>query len=169
MFKSESISSYFNFCVCRPQKKIWHGSGIEGVRAKTAYCEAWHSDNPSNVGLASDLLRGQILGQENVGCHNKLVVLCVEIASHNNYHRRRRSLPPPAPVPFDFSTTSDNDNSLRNLTLEQYTQVLETYDQNSSTRALDLESERPSSSSIEEDQELLPHQYENNVEEEFDV
>jgi len=114
----------------RPQKKVWHGSGSGGVRAKTAYCEAWHSDNPSNVGLGSDLLRGQILGQENIGCNNKLVVLCVEIASHNNYHRRRRSLPQPADsATLEFSTY---DNTLKNLTFDQYSHVLDSYDQNSS-------------------------------------
>lgn len=107
---------------------IWHGSAAAGFRAKTAYCEAWHSDSPSNVGLASDLLKGQILGQENVGCNHKLAVLCIEIASHHHYRRRRRSI--------DLSSTSlpppelafDENELLKNLTLEQYTQLIEEYD-----------------------------------------
>ncbi|CAG7836225.1 unnamed protein product [Allacma fusca] len=76
-----------------PQKMAWHGSDPVGVREKSSYCEAWHSGSSSNVGLATDLLKGQVLGQENVGCNNKLIVLCVEIASQDHRRRRRRNAP----------------------------------------------------------------------------
>jgi hypothetical protein len=65
----------------------------------------------SSVGLASDLLKNQLLGQEKVGCNNKLIVLCIEIASQHNYRRRR------------------DVNENKDLTFEQYTHFLDHLDQ----------------------------------------
>jgi len=142
---------------------IWHGSATGGLRAKTAYCEAWHSDSPSNVGLASDLLKGQILGQENVGCSNKLAVLCIEIASHSHYQRRRRrSLSLVSPPSGGSSSPNhkvslwDEENSLRNLTLEEYTQIINEYDKElAGFQHLD---ERESEEEEADEEELSPQQ-----------
>lgn len=90
---------------------VWHGADPVGVRARQTYCEAWHSD--IGLGLASDMLKSELMGQEKVGCNNKLVVLCVEIASQHQYRRRR-----------DVHIDPQID-----LTYEQYSHFLEQYNQ----------------------------------------
>ncbi|XP_035710172.1 collagen alpha-1(XVIII) chain isoform X3 [Folsomia candida] len=111
-----------------PQKMVWHGADPSGVRARQSYCEAWHSDSSSNVGLASDILKHELLmGQEKIGCNNKLIVLCIEIASQHHYRRRRRDLDQNNDVddePLKNIQRHDDD-----LTYEQYTHFLEQYDQ----------------------------------------
>jgi hypothetical protein len=102
---------------------VWHGSDSGGIRDKSAYCEAWHSDTPSNIGLGSDLLKGQLLGQENLGCNNKLVVLCIEVASQHNYRRKRSSSDDESASKFDAN------HSFQNLTFEHYSQFLDEYDE----------------------------------------
>jgi hypothetical protein len=97
---------------------VWHGATATGVRAKQSYCEAWHTDSVSNVGLASDLTRSQLLGQEKVGCHNKLIVLCVEIASQS-YRRRRREAPvPPRTTLFGNRALNLDDDYDDNIILQ---------------------------------------------------
>jgi len=122
---------------------VWHGASSMGVRAKQSYCEAWHTDSVSHAGLASDLSRSQILGQETVGCDKKLIVLCIEIASQQHYRRRRdvrqeedeeiRNNNEEAASTKDervFSKTlfSRRNPKLSNLTFEEYTQLLDDYD-----------------------------------------
>ena len=102
------LSSYI-FSNCRPQKLVWHGAEASGSRDLRAYCEAWHSDAVNNQGLASDLLTSQLLAQVKVGCNNKLIVLCVEIASQHQARKRREA------------KNSD-------LSFQQYTQLLQDYD-----------------------------------------
>jgi len=97
----------------------WHGADLKGSRARQSYCEAWHSDKSSHLGLASDLLQGQLMGQQKVGCNHKLIVLCIEIASQQNYRRRRRSTWEPL---FQNGTL---------LTYEEYTQFLDIHDSQS--------------------------------------
>jgi len=91
-----------------PQKLIWHGAEAGGARAWQSYCDAWHTDSAANIGLASDLLKNELMGQEKVGCNQKLIVLCVEIASQHHYRRKREAV--------------------GNLTLEEYTRVVNDYD-----------------------------------------
>ncbi|XP_045116220.1 collagen alpha-1(XVIII) chain-like, partial [Portunus trituberculatus] len=76
-----------------PQKYIWHGSDIEGGRALSSFCDAWHSDSRDVVGLASSLQQNHLLSQEKHGCHNSFIVLCIEATSHaykSSGGRRRR-------------------------------------------------------------------------------
>lgn len=114
-FKFTTIKFLF-----RSQKLVWHGADASGARAHQSYCEAWHSDAGSSVGLASDLLKGELMGQERVGCNNKFIVLCVEIASQHHYRRKR-----------DTDAKNSNFPGISNsdLNLEQYTHFINQYDQ----------------------------------------
>lgn len=101
-----------------PQKMVWHGADEDGVRARSSYCEAWHSDSVTNVGLASDVLKNhELMDQQKVGCNNKLIVLCIEIASQHQYRRRRRDV-----QHGQHNNIEENDDD---LTFEQYTQFID--------------------------------------------
>lgn len=129
-----------------PQKIIWHGAESSGARAWQSYCDAWHTDSVSNVGLATDLIKNELMGQEKVSCNHKLIVLCIEIASQHHY-RRRRSIQDEEEVNEQNSEHSSPSSSLHelphnlkskysgkmhNLTFEEYTQFVDDYDQMSS-------------------------------------
>lgn len=75
----------------RPQKYIWHGSTANGERSLSSYCDAWNSDNQESVGLASSLLKRQLLGQELMSCQNSFAVLCIEATSQSRSRRRRHA------------------------------------------------------------------------------
>jgi len=71
-------------------------------------------------------LRSELMGQEKVGCNNKLIVLCIEIASQQFHYRRRRDVDGDnfySPVPPEEE----------DLSLEQYTQLIEDLDKESSS------------------------------------
>lgn len=125
-----------------PQKMVWHGADASGARAWQSYCDAWHTDSSSNIGLASDLIKGELLGQEKISCNHKLIVLCIEIASQHHYRRRRDlnsleaykveedeeiALPPHSPQHHPDLTKYSG--KLHNLTFEEYTQFIDDYDQ----------------------------------------
>ena len=57
------------------------------------YCDAWHSNEMHKFGIASNLLRGKLLGQEKYSCNNPFIVLCVETAAtsqEDNHFRNKR-------------------------------------------------------------------------------
>lgn len=100
---------HISFLPSRPHKYIWHGSDTQGERALSSFCDAWHSDSRDVVGLASSLLKNNLLAQEKRGCHNSYAVLCIEATSHaydQGSGRRRRH----ADLGFDYSP-SDSDSS----------------------------------------------------------
>lgn len=117
---------------------VWHGADVSGTRVAHAYCEAWHTDAQSNVGLASDLIKGELLGQEKISCNHKLVVLCIEIASQHHY-RRKRSVEEVEVEKGESETESDNLPNypelskyyglLHNLTFDEYSKFIEDYDE----------------------------------------
>lgn len=122
-----------------PQKMAWHGADVAGARAWQGYCDAWHTDAQSDVGLATDLVKGELLGQEKIGCNHKLIVLCIEIASQHHHRRKREALlstqeetnydnlsSAGTPRLPDLSKYSDN---IHNLTFEEYSQFIDDYDQ----------------------------------------
>ena len=114
-----------------PQKLVWHGADGTGTRVPHAYCEAWHTDAQSNVGLASDLIKGQLLGQEKISCNHKLIVLCIEIASQHHYRRRKRSLEVQGQSETGSEYLEDIDKyygRLHNLTFGEYSKFLKDYD-----------------------------------------
>lgn len=74
-----------------PQKYVWHGSSVHGERSLSSYCDAWNSDGQETVGLASSLLKKQLLGQELMSCQNSFVVLCIEATSQSGSRRRRHA------------------------------------------------------------------------------
>lgn len=62
---------------------LWHGADNLGQRDVDNYCDAWHSSQMHKFALASNLLRGKLLGQEKYSCNNSFIVLCVETAVTN--------------------------------------------------------------------------------------
>lgn len=76
----------------RPQKYIWHGALATGERAIDLYCDAWDSDSPEKIGLASSLLNSKLLGQEKFSCNHRFAVLCIEATSQTARRRRRRNI-----------------------------------------------------------------------------
>lgn len=130
-----------------PQKIIWHGAESSGARAWQSYCDAWHTDSVSNVGLATDLIKNELMGQEKVSCNHKLIVLCIEIASQHHYRRRRsiqdeeeevnqqnseHSSPSSSLHELPHNVKSKYSGKMHNLTFEEYTQFVDDYDQMSS-------------------------------------
>lgn len=98
----------------RPHKYIWHGSDMQGERALSSFCDAWHSDSRDVVGLASSLLKNNLLAQEKRGCHNSYAVLCIEATSHaydKGSGRRRRHAGFGIDVASDSSSDSDSSGS----------------------------------------------------------
>ncbi|MPC61612.1 Collagen alpha-1(XV) chain [Portunus trituberculatus] len=75
----------------RPQKYVWHGSTVHGERSLSSYCDAWNSDGREMVGLASSLLKKQLLDQEHMSCQNSFIVLCIEATSQSGSRRRRHA------------------------------------------------------------------------------
>lgn len=69
---------------------VWHGANRNGERDLDAYCDAWHSSSADQVGMASNLHRSRVLGQEQYACNNRFAVLCVEVVTSRR--RRRRSI-----------------------------------------------------------------------------
>lgn len=68
---------------------------MKGERALNAFCGGWKTDSPSDVGLASSLLRNRLLSQERMGCQNIFAVLCIEAtAQTEGLSRQRRSTSP---------------------------------------------------------------------------
>ncbi|ODM97650.1 Collagen alpha-1(XV) chain [Orchesella cincta] len=139
-FNGKNVFTDFHW----PQKLIWHGANTSGVRVSNSYCDAWHTDSVSENGLASDLFRHELMGQQKVGCNQKLVVLCIEIASQHHYRKRREVNSNPASYDdSDLSSMFQNfeeDNELTqllskygdrlsNLTFEEYSQFIDDYDQ----------------------------------------
>ncbi|CAL8368967.1 unnamed protein product [Boreogadus saida] len=61
-----------------PEKQVWHGSSVVGVRATTSYCEAWRAGDREVTGYASLLQTGRLIGQHSRSCSTPLVVLCIE-------------------------------------------------------------------------------------------
>ncbi|KAG0724091.1 Collagen alpha-1(XVIII) chain [Chionoecetes opilio] len=66
-------------------------SHVHGERSLSSYCDAWNSDGQDTVGLASSLLKKQLLGQELMSCQNSFVVLCIEATSQASSRRRRHA------------------------------------------------------------------------------
>ncbi|XP_076329079.1 uncharacterized protein LOC143235125 isoform X4 [Tachypleus tridentatus] len=99
-----------------PQKIVWHGSDQFGIRDTDSYCNAWHSSSLMEEGLASSLLQNHLLEQEKYSCNHSFIVLCVEtISSKDNLHRSRRN-------------ADTNNIAYKELTLEEYQQMLENID-----------------------------------------
>ncbi|GIY83950.1 collagen alpha-1(XV) chain [Caerostris extrusa] len=73
-----------------PHKLVWHGSDRLGVREMEAYCDAWHSEGATKVGVASSLLRHRLLDQEKHPCDRSFIVLCIEATSQDDFRKRRR-------------------------------------------------------------------------------
>lgn len=115
-----------------PQKLVWHGADTSGARAWQSYCDAWHTDAQSNVGLASDLIKGELMGQEKVACNHKLVVLCIEIASQHHYRRRRSLDYQENELTDNFQVLNKYNGKWHNLTFDEYSQFINDYDQSSS-------------------------------------
>ncbi|XP_075442259.1 collagen alpha-1(XV) chain isoform X2 [Ascaphus truei] len=61
-----------------PQKILWHGSSLNGIRLVHNYCEAWRTAEMAVSGQASSLRSGKLLDQKSYSCSNKFIVLCIE-------------------------------------------------------------------------------------------
>uniref|UniRef100_A0A1I7VFI9 Endostatin domain-containing protein n=1 Tax=Loa loa TaxID=7209 RepID=A0A1I7VFI9_LOALO len=73
-----------------PEKRIWHGSDLSGLRSESGYCNAWRSSASSQVGRASFIGRGLPLLRDSRDseCSRELVVLCIENMSKYNADKR---------------------------------------------------------------------------------
>ncbi|XP_042856865.1 collagen alpha-1(XV) chain-like isoform X2 [Penaeus japonicus] len=76
-----------------PQKYVWHGSDVVGERSRTGYCNAWNTASGKAIGLASDLLKNSLLGQEHLRCNNSIAVLCIEATSQTRFQRSLYTTP----------------------------------------------------------------------------
>ncbi|ODM90730.1 Collagen alpha-1(XV) chain [Orchesella cincta] len=117
-FSGRNVLSDFHW----PKKMIWHGADGTGTRASHSYCDAWHTDSVSNKGLASDLLKQELMGQEKVSCNHKLIVLCIEIASQHHYRKRRD-------LDSQNELVLQSSKYYNNLTFGEYTQFINEYDE----------------------------------------
>ncbi|KAG8442646.1 hypothetical protein GDO86_011436 [Hymenochirus boettgeri] len=61
-----------------PQKILWHGSNMNGIRLVHNYCEAWRTADMAVSGQASSIRSGKLLDQNSYSCSNKFIVLCIE-------------------------------------------------------------------------------------------
>lgn len=73
----------------RPEKQVWHGSSIAGVRLTTNYCEAWRTGDIAVTGQAALLQTGRLLGQHTRSCSNHYIVLCIENTYVGSTHLKR--------------------------------------------------------------------------------
>ncbi|VDM11185.1 unnamed protein product [Wuchereria bancrofti] len=73
-----------------PEKRIWHGSDLSGMRSESGYCSAWRSASTSQVGRASFIGRSLPLLRDSRDseCSRELVVLCIENMSKYNADKR---------------------------------------------------------------------------------
>lgn len=97
-----------------PQKNIWHGAHLRGVWDQKQFCNNWHSDTVSEKGLASNIHNGVLIGNDEIGCDQKLIVLCIEIQAlseqkENAYIEKYNpiSTAPTTSTVSAFSTTSE--------------------------------------------------------------
>uniref|UniRef100_A0AC35TZY0 Fibronectin type-III domain-containing protein n=1 Tax=Rhabditophanes sp. KR3021 TaxID=114890 RepID=A0AC35TZY0_9BILA len=72
-----------------PDKSIWHGSELEGYRKAGSFCDAWRTNSPSRLGMASSLKQNEPLLSKPtpMPCDKKLVVLCIENMSKHSVHK----------------------------------------------------------------------------------
>lgn len=71
-------SSFISF---RPQKIVWHGSSIYGVREEGSFCNGWSAEDSDSLGMASSLSENKILSMEEYSCNNAFILLCIENTS----------------------------------------------------------------------------------------
>uniref|UniRef100_A0A8D3DDV6 Collagenase NC10/endostatin domain-containing protein n=1 Tax=Scophthalmus maximus TaxID=52904 RepID=A0A8D3DDV6_SCOMX len=72
-----------------PEKLVWHGSSMVGIRQPNNYCEAWRTADVAVTGQAALLQTGRLLGQHSRSCSNHYIVLCIENTYVGNMHPRR--------------------------------------------------------------------------------
>ena len=73
----------------RPEKLVWHGSSIVGIRLTSNYCEAWRTADMAVTGQTALLQTGRLLGQQARSCSNHYIVLCIENTYVGSTHQRR--------------------------------------------------------------------------------
>ncbi|CAG9536400.1 unnamed protein product, partial [Cercopithifilaria johnstoni] len=73
-----------------PEKRVWHGSDLFGMRGDSGYCSEWGSAASSEVGRSSIIGRGLPLLRDSgdSNCSRELIVLCIENMSKYNVERR---------------------------------------------------------------------------------
>lgn len=72
----------------RSKKHFWHGASSTGIADPEAYCQAWTSNESSEVGAASSYLTGQVLDKSLYRCDTRLAVLCIETTLANTHTQR---------------------------------------------------------------------------------